>query len=121
MVFIEPYPKSRTEDLHGDAVTVDRSEADDQHLTFEPFVGVAPRRYQELFDAEARKRLDHLPRKDADGKAQAFVRPAARPVFVDGGMPEFRPLLHGYRAKETAALGYFDAYSRQDEDPSDRS
>jgi deoxycytidylate deaminase len=63
VVFIEPYPKSRTEDLHGDAVTVDRSEADDQHLTFEPFVGVGPRRYQELFDAEARKRLDHLPRK----------------------------------------------------------
>jgi deoxycytidylate deaminase len=121
VVFIEPYPKSRTEELHDDTVTVDRSEVDDHHLTFEPFVGVAPRRYQEMFDAEARKRLGHLPRKDGNGKAQVFARHAARPVFVDGGMPEFRPLLHGYRAKETAALGYFDAYSRQDEDPSDGS
>jgi len=121
VVFIEPYPKSRTEDLHGDAVTVDRSDVDDQHLVFVPFVGVAPRRYLEMFNAEARNRLGHLPRKDDDGKAQAFVRPDAGPVFVDGGMPEFRPLLHGYRAKETAALGYFDEYSKHDKEPSEGS
>jgi cytidine deaminase len=121
VVFIEPYPKSRTEELHSDAVTVDRSEADGGRLAFEPFVGVAPRRYLEMFNAAARVRLGHLPRKDGDGKARAFSRQAARPVFIDGGMSEFRPLLHGYRAKEALALDYFDAYSKQNEDPSEGS
>ena len=119
VVFIEPYPKSRTEDLHGDSVTVDCSDADGQHLAFEPFVGVAPRRYLEMFDAAARERLGHLPRKDGDGKSEAFSRRTATPVFIDGGMPEFRPLLHGYRAKESLALEYFDAYSRRGQGPSE--
>jgi cytidine deaminase len=121
VVFIEPYPKSRTEELHGESVTVDRSEADGAHIAFEPFVGVAPRRYLEMFDAAARERLGHLPRKDGDGKGQKFSRQKARPVFIDGGMPEFRPLLQSYRAKESLALDYFDAYSRRDENPSEAS
>jgi cytidine deaminase len=121
VVFVEPYPKSRTEELHGDSVSVDRSEAADARVRFDPFVGVAPSRYLEMFDAAARERLGHVARQGADGKAQPFSRSTARPVFVDAGMPEFRPLLHGYRAKEALALDYFDAYSKRGNDPSEGS
>lgn len=121
VVFIEPYPKSRAEALHNDAVTVDRSDPDGRRVVFAPFVGVAPRRYLEMFDAAAREPLGHLARKDADGKVQTFSRQTARPVFIDGGMPEFRPLLHAYRAKEALALDYFNEYSKRVESPSEAS
>lgn len=59
VVYIEPYPKSQAVDLHGDAIThADslpeiRDGAPVQSMIdgvrFEPFSGVAPRRYAELF------------------------------------------------------------------------
>ncbi len=119
VVFIEPYPKSRTEQLHGDAVTVDASLSDDGRIAFRPFVGVAPRRYLEMFDAAGRERLGHTRRRDDAGRKQDFVKATATPVFVDSGLAEFRPRLHAYRAKELLALNYFDAYSSDGQpDPS---
>lgn len=44
--FIEPYPKSRAEELHGDSISMNGEEAKVQFL---PFVGIGPRRYVELF------------------------------------------------------------------------
>ena len=44
--FIEPYPKSRAEELHGDSVSMNGEEAKVQLI---PFVGIGPRRYVELF------------------------------------------------------------------------
>lgn len=50
VVYIEPYPKSLTEDLHEDAVEVDKSKVSDPaKVRFDPFIGIAPRRYLELF------------------------------------------------------------------------
>jgi cytidine deaminase len=56
VVYIEPYTKSKAAPLHGDSITISRSVTDDEKVAFEPFVGVAPRRYLELFGAEARER-----------------------------------------------------------------
>ena len=53
VVFIEPYTKSRAEQLHADSATIARAERDPEKVAFEPFVGVAPRRYREMFDAAA--------------------------------------------------------------------
>jgi cytidine deaminase len=51
VVYIEPYPKSRAEEMFEEAIVVDPTE--DQKKTgkvrFEPFVGVAPRQYIRLF------------------------------------------------------------------------
>jgi len=115
VVFIEPYGKSRAEDLHRESVRISESatEADDERIVFQPFVGVAPRRYFEMFDAAGRERLGHIGRKDSQGKRQPFVKRGAHPVFVDASLDQFRPELREYRAKELLALEYFEAHIGQ--------
>lgn len=111
VVFIEPYIKSRAEDLHEDSVTIGESGTEDDRVAFEPFVGVAPRRYLEMFDAAARERLGHLGRADATGHKLPFAKNEAQPVFADAGLPQFRPELREYRAKELLALDYFNEHA----------
>jgi deoxycytidylate deaminase len=48
VVFIEPYPKSKAAQLHSDSITLGFSE-DEKTVHFEPFVGVGPRRFFDLF------------------------------------------------------------------------
>jgi cytidine deaminase len=110
VVFIEPYTKSRAEQLHSDAIAIAPATPPTpptDKLSFVPFVGVAPRRYREMFDAAAREHLRHLPRKDTDGRKLVFDKTTALPVFADGGLAEFRPKAREYRAKEVLALNYF--------------
>lgn len=62
VVYIEPYPKSLAEEMYRDAIVVDGSSGGDPSaLRFDSFVGIAPRRFIECFEA--------LPRKDSDGYA----------------------------------------------------
>lgn len=54
VVYIEPYAKSRAEELHNDAIVVEEKSRDDSRgsrrkVPFTPFVGVGPRRYFDLF------------------------------------------------------------------------
>ncbi len=52
VIYIEPYPKSLAERLHGDALVLGRPEKeDDPRVVFEPFRGVAPRMYSALFSS----------------------------------------------------------------------
>ena len=62
VVFIEPYPKSKTEDLYHDSVVVDELDLAADMVNFQAFVGVAPRIYDQLF------RMEH-DRKTTDGEA----------------------------------------------------
>jgi len=65
VVYIEPYPKSLAFDLHEDSISLEKTEKG--KVVFKPFVGVAPRRYIELFSnrtAEGRR----IRRKDSRGK-----------------------------------------------------
>jgi cytidine deaminase len=58
VVYIEPYPKSRAKILYKRAIQVDVDrEADLDAVKFESFVGVAPRRFLDLFNFVERK--DH--------------------------------------------------------------
>ncbi|MBW8827991.1 MAG: hypothetical protein JF606_00895 [Burkholderiales bacterium] len=61
VVYVEPYPKSRARHLHGDAIQVDAQKPVPGLVVFEPFVGIAPRQYQDIFDARDR-------RKDSAGR-----------------------------------------------------
>lgn len=67
VIFVEPYPKSLAGALHGDAIAVE--EASDGKVLFKPFVGVAPRRYIQLFSS-----LDmtgkQIPRKEDGGQVK---------------------------------------------------
>lgn len=70
VVYIEPYPKSMAEEMYREAIVVDGSTGGDVNaLRFDAFVGIAPRRFIECFEAPRRK--------DADGYA---LRRNSRPA-----------------------------------------
>lgn len=72
VVYIEPYPKSKAEDLYSDSIAVDKGTGAKDRVSFEPFVGVAPRQYLELFEM--------LPkRKDDMGNAIKWIPLSAKP------------------------------------------
>jgi deoxycytidylate deaminase len=110
VVFIEPYIKSRAGELHEDALDIELSGSGGRKVSFTPFVGVAPRRYLEFFDASQRSRLGRVAR-EKDGRKQEFEKKAALPVFADASLEQFRPEFREYRAKEIFALDYSENVS----------
>ena len=65
VTFIEPYPKSRALALHHDAIALEDS--DEARVTFRPFVGVAPRRFVDLFSMRSAEGSE-IRRKDPSGR-----------------------------------------------------
>lgn len=57
--FIEPYAKSQTSELFSDSISVE-TKTDREKILFEPFVGIAPRRYMDFFlvSQNSRKKKD---------------------------------------------------------------
>ena len=53
VVFVEPYPKSRVADLYDDSITIDDA-SDKTRVSFQAFVGIAPRKYVDMFTAPLR-------------------------------------------------------------------
>jgi len=74
VVYIEPYPKSYTTDLYRDDIILRRATAgsDPGKVHFEPFIGVAPHRYRDLFEKSKRK--------DTEGKAKIWREGAPMPI-----------------------------------------
>jgi deoxycytidylate deaminase len=91
-VFLAPYEKSQAAMLHSDALIVARSTSDVAKVTFEPFVGVAPRRYAELFTWPRRK--------EADGTLLTWDPRNAKPRLADSEVPELRQSRPAYRVHE---------------------
>lgn len=88
--YVEPYPKSRAKQLHGDAVLVDPVTPSDKMVNFRPFNGIAPTRYFELFDAGDN-------RKDPSGKTPAWK--------MSTGTPRFQRFIATYAELETHIVG----------------
>ena len=61
VVYVEPYPKSLAAELYPDSVAVEGKGDPARQVPFDPFVGIAPRKYIELFTM--------VDRKDDKGKA----------------------------------------------------
>jgi cytidine/deoxycytidylate deaminase-like protein len=90
VVFVEPYPKSKAGDLHGDAITLVGESSDQNRFSartaslathrtrFEPFLGVGPRRYFDLFSMRFGTGWT-IARKDDMGNALAFAPGTAKP------------------------------------------
>jgi deoxycytidylate deaminase len=53
--YIEPYAKSLAAELYPDSILVDGAEKNSHQVPFEPFVGVSPRQYMNLFSKTKRK------------------------------------------------------------------
>jgi cytidine deaminase len=66
VVYIEPYAKSLAAELYPDSIKVEGGTNFGDQVIFEPFVGISPRQYMKLFEAEASVR------KNNDGKAILF-------------------------------------------------
>jgi hypothetical protein len=83
VVYIEPYPKSLALRLHYDAIDLEergwgrkaRSDCNDK-VSFEPFVGIGPRRFFDLFSLKLSTGIP-IKRKQ-DGELVAWRRAAAQ-------------------------------------------
>ena len=65
--YIEPYPKSLVNELYPDSIQIE-GDAVGRHVQFVPFVGVAPRRYLDVFklrDADRKTLLKHASNWDS--------------------------------------------------------
>lgn len=65
VVYVEPYPKSKAFDFHNDSITLTSSEKN--KVVFEPFVGVGPRSFFNLFSVNIGAGYEII-RKNKDGK-----------------------------------------------------
>ena len=55
VVYIEPYPRSMARELHEDSIVVDPQNEVHDKVVFEQFIGIAPRRYIEMFEMGVRQ------------------------------------------------------------------
>jgi len=62
VVYVEPYPKSLAADFHSDSISIEHFEqptsdgdAREKRVKFEPFVGIAPRRYDAFFSMRTKE------------------------------------------------------------------
>jgi cytidine deaminase len=91
VVYIEPYPKSAAEDLYQDSMIVDPEGPMIDHVSFDPFVGIAPIVYPFMF------RVDDI-RKKSDGSASKWGTDLKRE-------PRLRRFVLAYVMTEEFVLG----------------
>lgn len=89
VIFIEPYEKSRALELCGDSISVEPSEPSPTRTNFKAFVGFAPRRYLDFFEAQEI-------RKTSDGKIRTMDEQAAT--------PRIKHFVFTYTSAETFAI-----------------
>jgi deoxycytidylate deaminase len=97
VVFIEPYPKSKTADLYFDSVEVDELVDNPSKVSFKPFVGVAPTRYIPFFRI--------LKRKDDRGTVIEWEKGNAT--------PRMRRFIPAYLSLEQSLLSVFPERIRE--------
>jgi cytidine deaminase len=96
VVYIEPYRKSLVQELYPDSVVVDPADTCLGKVRFEPFVGVAPRRYSDLFGLSTAKR------KSKDGSLLQW-----RGTEADPRLPEYMPSAVARLAAEQEEIRFF--------------
>lgn len=89
VVYIEPYPKSYAQQLHSDAIIVGRTKSD-KKVVFEPFIGISPFRYRDLFARDRKRKTD-------DG--------AFKPWIEGGPEPIVKYTVANYVTNEAAVVG----------------
>ena len=63
VIYIEPYPKSRAQELHNNEISIERESSD--KVSFLPFLGISPYRYRDVFQKGRRK--------DSEGTALDYI------------------------------------------------
>ena len=106
VIYVEPYPKSLAPSLHDDSLAIDEEDAKGK-VRFLPFVGVAARRYFDLFSMRLSSGLPTKRKKDG------------RPITWDRrtALPRVRMSPWGYIAREDIAIGEYNAAMEAIEGP----
>lgn len=74
VVFLEPYPKSYARKLHDDSITFNRDEQSSK-VFFEPFIGISPTRYRDIFEKGKRKCSNGRAKNWYYGEGEGQARP----------------------------------------------
>jgi cytidine deaminase len=72
VIYLEPYPKSYAKQLHSDSIEIE-DRGDGSKVFFQPFMGISPYRYRDLFEKSRRK--------DAQGQAVKWKDGRRRPII----------------------------------------
>ncbi|MGA7748629.1 MAG: anti-phage dCTP deaminase [Gallionella sp.] len=74
VIYLEPYPKSRAEELHGEEIDLEIIDgvAPNEKVAFLAFTGVAPRQYQQLFSMSRRGARNGLSLRDWEANKMAI-------------------------------------------------
>ena len=99
LVYLEPYPKSYTHQLHADSIQID-DHTDESKVHFQPFLGIAPYRYRDLFEKGKRK--------NSRGEAMKWKSNPPRPN-IETSVPIYRQA----EEHDSATLGKLIAPSNQ--------
>jgi deoxycytidylate deaminase len=70
VIYMEPYPKSRAQELHENEISIERE--DDSRVSFLPFLGISPQRYRDIFQKGKRK---------ADGNVIIWYEDGPKPML----------------------------------------
>lgn len=71
VIFVEPYPKSKAQELFKNEISIEKEETD--KVSFIPFLGISPYRYRDIFQK--------IRRKDSTGKALKWYGGVCRPLI----------------------------------------
>ena len=74
VIYIEPYAKSFAKEFHPDSIDVESEKPQSGRVLFEPFVGIAPRRFLDWFKAGVRK--------GGDGRVIGWRPTEQPPIFA---------------------------------------
>lgn len=109
VVYIEPYPKSKAMEFHDEALQegFPPSGAALSKVHFEPFVGVGPRRFFDLFSISLGSGSPIRRKDEESGKTVRFALKAAR--------LRLQMLPNSYLDVEQEATNAFEKYSKQRE------
>lgn len=108
VVYVEPYPKSRASELHDDALTFNDTTKIEGNpkIPFVPFVGIAPRRYIDVFSLELSTGTRQERKKDGR------MKPWSRTVQA---VPRVSMLASSYLERELMAVSEINAIMRKQE------
>jgi hypothetical protein len=112
VVYVQPYAKSKALKLHGDAVMLSPDETAECECTpskkvhFEPFVGIGPRRFFDLFSMRLGSGR-YVRRKDAEGRTVSWR--------LEDAVPRCRMLPFSYIDLEAIAARHFDSFRAKEE------
>ena len=75
VVYVEPYPKSKALEFHDDSAFMaaeDRPDGKEKHVLFEPFVGIGPRRFFDVFSMRLTSSYELIRKDPKTGKKREW-------------------------------------------------